>query len=169
MNHTLARIYDETVESLKRHFTPEELYMVLDVMNGTHLLSISGTMGQHAPLNVYDSFRLYPGEYEKKWNVNKDQLLEKFKQLDHWHIAILEIWCARFWEFVSGRGGPGFDHKEYCLVGKFSLQSQHGEAMKHLDESIKKMEESRGAVKSKTIALARSEAEKVKTILENLI
>lgn len=167
MNHTLSRIYDETVEELKRIYTPEELWMMLDVMNGTWLAG--GLMGQHISASVADSFQLYPGTYEEEWKVDRQQLESRLAKCNPWQLAVLELYCARFWEFVSGSGGPAFDSKAYTKPGAHSLQEQHNDAMKHLDEAIKKMEESRSAVKSKTIAIARTEAEKARGIIEELL
>jgi hypothetical protein len=167
MNHTLARLYDETVEQLKQAFTYNEFMLMFDVMNGTWLTS--GITGQHAISNVTASYHEYPGMYEDKWNVKREELVAKLEKLNLGQLGILEIYCARFWENVSGSGGTAFDAREYTMPGKHTLQAQHNEAMKSLDESIKRMEESRNAVKSKTIAQARTEAEKARALLEQLL
>ncbi len=65
----------------------------------------------------------------------------------------------------EGNGIRVYDIRERARLGATQMQ----DALDRLTASIRLMEESRGAVKSKTIAQARAEAEKARTLLEKLL
>jgi hypothetical protein len=84
---------------MKGVFTQGELSFFIDIMNGTAVLIAGNSLvaGQHLVLNAMDSFDLYPGEYEKKWKINKDTCMEKLRSLTFFQIIALETWSALFW------------------------------------------------------------------------
>lgn len=56
-----------------------------------------------------------------------------------------------------------------CVNYPIALQRSLHNVLTHIRESIKLMEKSKSACKSKTVALARAEAEKAREILEEMI
>jgi len=96
---TLAAVpglYQATLmRELKGRFTAGQLKMFVDVMNGTFLTA--GLAGQHMQANVEDSFALYPGMYEEKWDIDRTATEAALKELTAFQRAVLEIWVASFW------------------------------------------------------------------------
>lgn len=159
--HPLFSLYDDTVEALKRSFAPGELLMILDVMNGTHLMG--GLMGQQVGPNVEDSFSLYPGLYEDKWGVERAPLVEKLAGLDAWQRASLEVWASRFWQAVGVK--PDLDPREYVAKGKHTAAGQLEALETTLGEAVDLMERTKHAFKSKTIEHAREKVEAARRAL----
>lgn len=121
-----------------------------------------------------DSFHLYPGMYEEKWGVKKDEMLEKLKNLNGFHVACLAIWANDFWygsELSPSGGGKGEDLLDLDKYIKESpaIIEQLEAAMSRLETAIDLMEASKSAFKSAQIAEARESAQKAKEILEKLI
>lgn len=162
--HVLARMYDETVEELKRVFLPSEMMMLLDVMNGT--LLNSGLMGQQVAANVGDSFALYPGLYEEKWGVQRDLMEIKLAHLNAWQLGVLEVWAERAWESISAESG--FDFRAYVAKGKFSVTRLVEDTDQALAAEIDCLEKSKSAFKSALAAQARTAAERAKKLLGEL-
>lgn len=160
----LFRLYQETMNLVKQKFTRGELCMMIDIMNGTYLDPYTLPIAIKA--SVEDSFNLYPSMYEEKWKTTKDEMLEKQKSLNDFQSACLAIWANDFW-YSSDLACPG-DLDVYIKTAPAITQSLE-DAEKHLDKSIKIMEESKGAFKSAQIAEAREAAQKAKEILENLL
>lgn len=94
-------LYQFTVSELRGTFTRNELWMILDTMNGTQLAyeySLSGVAGGLLEIEVYDTFRLYPGVFEEKWDVDKDELLGKINSLSRFERCTVELWAIGFWQ-----------------------------------------------------------------------
>lgn len=94
-------LYGMTLAEMRGKFTRGELCMILDVLNGHGTILAyggSGLAGQHVGLSIYDSFRLYPGMYEEKWDVAADSLNGKLSECTRWQLVCLEVWAAGFWE-----------------------------------------------------------------------
>lgn len=96
--------YSIVIDDLKKLFTKGELKFLLDVMNGSNMLihenpySDEHSMFGHMLIpNADDSFRLYPGEYESKWGVEKDIIMNKLTSLNRFQLCCMEIWIAIFW------------------------------------------------------------------------
>jgi len=58
----------------------------------------AGLAGQNLPLSIHDSFRLYPGQYEKAWGVDAEEFTGKLGRLTRFQMACLELWGASFWQ-----------------------------------------------------------------------
>ena len=93
-------LYRATLAELRGQFSRGEIGMILDVLNG-HGMVLSyggfGLAGQHIRLSIADSFALYPGSFEAKWECDKT-LNDKLAALSRWQLACLEVWAAGFWE-----------------------------------------------------------------------
>lgn len=112
--------------------------------------------------------------YEEKWGVKKDEMLEKLKNLNGFHVACLAIWANDFWygsELSPSGGGKGEDLLDLDKYIKESpaIIEQLEAAMSRLETAIDLMEASKSAFKSAQIAEARESAQKAKEILEKLI
>lgn len=101
--------YSVVMKELKQIFTSGELKCILDVMNGSNMLVFehpdapgSAMFGQMVVPNVEDSLRLYPGEYEQKWEFKKDEMLSKVGSLSRFQSCCLELWAAIFWNDPNG-------------------------------------------------------------------
>lgn len=86
-------LYTRSIQGMAGKFSANELKLILDAMNGT--LLTPALAGQHVALNVADSITL--NHFDKKWDVDKDQILPKLNALSVFDRAILEIWCGAFW------------------------------------------------------------------------
>ncbi len=89
-------------------FTRDELFLVIDVVNG--LMLTPGIAGQHLALEVNDGIDL--DGLDKKWKVGKDVLMGKLIGMPIFSIACLEIWAKSFWE---GKRGGQEDHAKTDL------------------------------------------------------
>jgi hypothetical protein len=165
LTHPLAELYDGTVDELKRTLTRGELCLIADVMNGTWLLP--GLVGQHVLANVADAFALYPGQYEDKWQVEKEAVLGKLQGLPGWHLGVLEVWAARFWQQVSNTPGA-WDHDPYLTPGGYAEAGALDQAEKKLAHAADLMEQTKGAFKSKLIAEAKDEVTEALRLLKSL-
>lgn len=78
----------------KGRLSREELYLIIDVMNGTMLSP--QIAGQHIPLNVEDGIAL--DHLDQKWEVDGPALVEKLKAMSTPELFFLEIWVQGFWQ-----------------------------------------------------------------------
>jgi hypothetical protein len=140
--------------------------MLLDIYNGTALDSVSIQNGAGLALSVSDSFDLYPGTYEEKWNTNKDTMIDKISGLTDWQCSCLTIWAVDFWR--SGAYQEEDAVNRY-VTGKLSAATRMQDALKMLSRSVELMEKTKGAFKSPAIAEARSQAEKAGDILKEML
>ena len=148
------------MDNARRSFTRGEQGMLIDIYNGTMLTP--HLLGQMIVGQVEDSFRLYPGTYEEKWGVAQKEMMEKIVSLDPVSAALVEMWAVAFW-------GTGEGNLDDYLAGKINQSMRLEEAAAHLETTIEKMEQSKSAFQSATIAQARAEAEKARSILEEMI
>ena len=161
----LFRIFQETINIVKQKFTRSELSMMLDVINSTYI--DPHTISRVLIANVDDSFRLYPGQYEEKWQVKKDEMLPKLESLNEFQASSLAIWASDFW-YGSEKGAGEPDIETYIKDAPVITQ-QLSTISNHLQEAINLMEASKSAFKSAQIAEARESAQKAMEILEKLI
>jgi hypothetical protein len=98
----LPPLYRSALAEMRGRFSAGELSMILDVQNGSAAIMVygqGGLAGQHLPLSLADSFHLYPGAYEEKWQIADPQgFLARVAALTRFQVAALEIWAAAFWE-----------------------------------------------------------------------
>jgi hypothetical protein len=87
-------IYTQTLREIGGVFTVGEISMLIDIYNG-HALSPAGLDSLH--IQVQDSFDLYPGVYEDKWQAQREDMLRKVDALTIQQRACLEIWAVAFW------------------------------------------------------------------------
>ena len=90
---------------LGKKFSSGELFFLVDIYNSTILSSTS--LGQTLTGQVEDSFALYPGMYEEKWKIAREETEEKIKALTCFQAACIEIWANGFWY-----GGPGGENRD---------------------------------------------------------
>lgn len=161
----LFRIYQETMNLLKPQFSRGELSMMLDVMNSTYI--DPHTLSRVLNANIEDSFQLYPGMFEEKCGIKKDEILEKLKSITEFQVSCLAIWANDFW-YCSEKGEGGLDLDAYIRESPIITHQLEAIAA-HIETAIDLMEKSKGAFKSAQIAEARESAQKAKEILEKLI
>lgn len=156
----IITIISQAMDIARKKFTRGEQQMLIDIYNGTMLMP--HLLGQLLIGQAEDSFRLYPGVYEEKWGVDQKEMIDKIISLDPMSAALVELWAVAFW-------GTGEGQLEDYLAGKTNQAMRLQEAVEHLETAIEKMEQSKSAFQSATIAQARAEAEKTKEILEGMI
>lgn len=87
--------------------TPREMAMICDVNNGGFHLERQyfdhGDEMVAASLraNVEDSFRLYPGSYEGKWEVNRESMIKTLAAMSLAELLEVANRVDAFWEQVS--------------------------------------------------------------------
>jgi len=163
------KLIDETVQHTRQAagFTIGELSMLLDIYNGTLLSPNIIQLGAGLELQVSDSFVLYPGMYEDKWKVEKEEMIGKIKKLTEWQAACITIWACDFW--ASGCYADQNSVPDY-ITGKTSAGHKLIEAYRHTQSALGKQDQFKGTgVKSKLIAQARNETAEAVKILEQLI
>jgi len=120
--------------------------MILDVCNGLFLTP--GILGQHLYVQVEDSFDDMPGEYEEKWGIEKQSMLDKINALDKCEIALIELWAVGFWAINPGQ-------VDDYLAGKLTLGSEFETQVQALRVISERLAATKGAFKSPVIAECR--------------
>jgi len=125
---SLPIIYRQSLAEMRGKFTRGELCMMIDVLNGVAALMTYGShglAGQHLPFSVHDSFNLYPGQFEEKWDIQSGAMNAKIAGLTRFQIICLEIWAAGW------RGGVDYqdagaidDHCKPLLGGELEAGNQ---------------------------------------------
>jgi hypothetical protein len=128
-NDCFAQLYIESASELRKRFSRGEIGMMIDVMNGTML--DERFSGESLIVNVLDSFDLYPGMYEEKWDIEKDSFLKKLLPLSPFERTVLETWVVDFWE-----EGHNFD-KYISGPVRRAVDLPVGAILKRLDEKVK--------------------------------
>ncbi len=162
------RLIQETVAKLRaeKKISTQELCMLLDIYNSA-LLTPELLNRDTLDSQVRDSFDLYPGVYEEKWGVKKEEVLAKIAQLTNWQAYCLQIWACDFWE--SGCYEEPDSIKLY-VQGKLNVEKKLIEAQKIIQEAEKLCEQFKGTgVKSKLIAQAQERCRVAKEELAKMI
>lgn len=92
----LGTLYRMSLREIKTKgvFDAKELYLILDVMNGTMLTPQMA--GQQIGGNVADGIAL--DCLDKKWEIDGKALNDKISKLSLIEAAAIEIWAISFWE-----------------------------------------------------------------------
>ena len=86
-------MYRKTLFKMKGLFSENELKFIVDIFKATMLTP--GLAGEHLAGNVQDSIEL---EFiDKKWDVEKEEILQKISKLRLFERSCLEIWAKSFW------------------------------------------------------------------------
>jgi hypothetical protein len=98
----LPVLYQAGLAEIRGTFSRGELCMILDVMNGHAGIMVLGqsmSVGYHIPANIEDSFKLYPGVYEEKWEIQDPTgFIARINSLSRFHLVTLELFAAAWWE-----------------------------------------------------------------------
>lgn len=96
-------LYTRTLYELKDNLagglTRQELSLIIDVFNAIALTN--SLAGQHIIASVEDGCDLE--DLDKKWDIQKTDLLKKLNLLPIFSLSCLEIWASGFW--YGGRSG----------------------------------------------------------------
>lgn len=92
-------LYKRALGELKGRFTAGELSLVIDVFNATALTP--ELAGQTLEIQVADGIAL--DGLDSKWEVQKDKVLGKIRDLTAFHKTVLEIWGNGFWYRAAAR------------------------------------------------------------------
>jgi len=100
--------YDFNNDPLLQHpkLTPNEMAMICDVCNpgfSKHLYDSDEHKRAGLIGNVLDSFSIYPGTYEEKWNVDRDTMARKLDALSLEETVEICNQVDRFWESATSR------------------------------------------------------------------
>lgn len=142
---TITQACDEA----RKKFNINEQKMLIDIYNGTMLMP--QVLGGTLLAQVEDSFILYPEQYEQKWGVKKEEMIEKIKSLSQMDAALIELWAVGFWALNTGAAGE----LENYIASKLSLAGLIGNIIVQLSEANKLLEKTKSAFKSRQVAEAR--------------
>ncbi len=93
-------ICKRVLAGFRDRFSANELALMIDNFNG--LILTPQMLGQHVLANVADGIAL--DHQDKKWQVNKEDFLDRLKALAPIEHACLEIWLRGFWESPTTGG-----------------------------------------------------------------
>lgn len=153
-------ILSQACNTVRRTLSRAEQSMLIDIFNGTILAP--RMLGTHLVPQVEDSFDLYPGYYEEKWGVSKQELLAKVKGLTQQQATLLELWAVGFWAL-------GEASTTRYLDGEVSLEVYAEGIVSELDKAVKGLEGTKGAFKSAAVANARRQVEEGAERLRRLL
>lgn len=157
-------VITQAMDMARRKFTRGEQSMLIDIFNGTALTP--GILGQHLIAQVEDSFADIPGEYEQKWEVNRQEMVDKIVSLDPVSAAFLELWAVGFWALQGGDVPPLL---EDYIAGRIDLARTLGNVLARLDASSERLEGTKSSFKSPVIADVRSVIDVAADILKGMI
>lgn len=89
-HHALMRA---ALEPLRGKLAAGEVNLILDCMNGAHLLE--ELLGQHVRANVADGIAL--NELHTKWTVDRAHLLGALETAPRAVLVAIELWSAWLW------------------------------------------------------------------------
>lgn len=161
----LLRLYTETINMVKSKFTKGELSMMLDVSNG--LYATPGTLAWSLKAQAEDSFKDIPGEYEEKWGIDKQAMLEKLNALDGFELGALQIWAVDFWH--TGACEDGEDPVGKYVKVSVQIIPDLQSAYQALDSAAKMLLQSKDSFKSSLAAKSRAEIEKAAGIVKRVV
>lgn len=150
----IITVLSQVMDMARRKFTRGEQSMLIDIFNGTILTP--GILGQHLTAEVEDSFNLYPGVYEEKWGVDQKEMVDKIISLDPLTAAFLELWVVGFWAVNISESSQLEDY----LSGKLNLSVRIEDIIQQLQKVCDKLEQTKSAFKSASVAESRTQTEK---------
>lgn len=150
----IITVLSQVMDMARRKFTRGEQSMLIDIFNGTILTP--GILGQHLTAEVEDSFNLYPGVYEEKWGVDQKEMIDKIISLDPLTAAFLELWVVGFWAVNISESSQLEDY----LSGKLNLSVRIEDIIQQLQKVCDKLEQTKSAFKSASVAESRTQTEK---------
>jgi len=159
----ILTVITQACDMARRKFTRGEQSMLIDIFNGTALTP--GIIGQHLTAQVEDSFRLYPGTYEDKWGVTEKEMMEKINSLDPLNAIFMELWAIGFWAVNTSEAGQLEDY----LSGELNLNSRIEDIIIQLHAVCDRLEQTKSAFKSASIAEARTAVEKAADTLRLIL
>ena len=159
----IITVITQAADMARHKFTRGEQSMLIDIFNGTALTA--GILGQHLTAQVEDSFNLYPGMYEEKWGINQKEMIDKIISLDPLSAIFLELWAVSFWAINTSEPGQLEDY----LSGKLNLSVRIEDIIQQLQDVSDRLEQTRSAFKSATIAEARASVNKITDTLRLML
>lgn len=96
-------LYRRTIHEMRGNFSEGELMLMVDICNG--LILTPGLAGQHIIADVEDGCDL--DRLDKKWEIEKETLVEKLAALPVFSLACLEVWACGFWRSKNSEGELG--------------------------------------------------------------
>ncbi len=88
---SFPELYKRALLELRGRFSREELMLIVDVYNATAL-----TPGM-SMLDAQVSDGIALDDLDKKWEIEKDSILQKVKSLTSFQGAVLEMWANGYW------------------------------------------------------------------------
>lgn len=156
----ILTILTEAGNIARRGLSRGEQSMLIDVFNGTMLTS--ETLGQHLIVQVEDSFSHYPGIYEEKWGIDREDMLRKINRLTRLGAAMLELWIFSFWA-IKGAS------MEAYIDCKTNLSIHMKEIITRLEAVSESLEKTKGAFKSASVAKSRETIEEAASLLGGML
>ncbi len=84
--------------------TPREMAFIADVKNPGFELDWQlgeAMVVQSLRISVEDSFRLYPGTYEQKWGIDREEMLNKLREMTDVQILDAARQVDAFWDGIT--------------------------------------------------------------------
>lgn len=157
----IITVITQAMDMARRKFTRGEQSMLIDIFNGTALTP--GILGQHLIADVEDSFDDMPGEYEEKWGVNRQEMVDKINALSPLDAIFLELWANSFWHLDKPEALSGY------LAGTLNLNTHMQGIIARLDTAEDLLERTKNAFKSGQVAEAREIIKEAREIILGII
>lgn len=111
----IPHLYKRALSEIRGRFTEHELKLMIEALNGTILTPMLAS--QHLLLGVHDSIEM--SRLDKKWEVDRVEVLGKITALTSFQRAMLEIWI---WRYLDGcesepvTEGTEFEREHFALL-----------------------------------------------------
>lgn len=140
----------QAMDAARRKFTRGEQSMLIDIYNGTALSPAH--LGAGLLAQVEDAFALYPGVYEYEWSVDSAAMLDKLRTLSPLDAALLELWAVGYWPLHDSVP----DSLNAYLRGTLTIATHIESVAATLDDAGERLERTKSAFKSATVAKIRT-------------
>lgn len=146
---TIALIAN-AMDAARRKLSRGEQLMLIDIYNGTILSPAH--LGSGLLAQVADALADVPGQYEAKWSVDGEAMLQKIRSLSQLDAALIELWAAGYWQLHD----TVEDSLNAYLRGSLTIATHIESVVATLDDVSERLAKTRSAFKSATVAEARA-------------
>ncbi len=140
----------QAMDAARRKLSRGEQLMLIDIYNGTILSPAH--LGSGLLAQVADALADVPGQYEAKWSVDGEAMLQKIRSLSQLDAALIELWAAGYWQLHD----TVEDSLNAYLRGSLTIATHIESVVATLDDVSERLAKTRSAFKSATVAEARA-------------
>jgi len=146
---TIALIAN-AMDAARRKLSRGEQLMLIDIYNGTILSPAH--LGSGLLAQVADALADVPGQYEAKWSVDGEAMLQKIRSLSQLDAALIELWAAGYWQLHDTIP----DSLNAYLRGTLTIATHIESIASQLDDAGARLERTKSAFKSAAVAEVRT-------------